>query len=323
MKMWSYQDKKMKQLRNLYKQRSQKTQNRLQETFNLLNIDELNVLYSIADDKFKRKVNAYIDDWRVKGYLRGFFGDRANYIYRRKKVKYNEILWLFIYFAYLEEAEELTEKEMAIFRDTVNYYYKDGQKQAGAKETKELTDKQFNELIDTPNVAGYTWAEYKGSEALRNTYEITREATQEIQQGKKPDVDSELMQKQIENQINRKIKIKDNKISGNADLTTIGMDNQSIIWGIEEIDHDAKVKFIAVMDDRTTKMCTSLDGQIFNVHGWNEFLRYSETNGKQMKYRCFGLVQGLNLPPIDDHFHWCRSTVVYNIDTNREDVFKN
>lgn len=200
---------------------------------------------------------------------------------------------------------------MAIFRDTANYYYKNGQKQAGAKETKQLTDKQFNELIDTPNVAGYTWEEYKGSEALRNAYEITREATQEIQQGNKPNVDNDLMQKQIENQINRKIKIKDNKISGNADLTTIGMDNQSIIWGIEEIDHDAKAKFIAVMDDRTTKMCTSLDGQIFNVHGWNEFIRYSETNGKEMKYRCYGLIQGLNLPPIDDHFHWCRSTIKY------------
>ena len=30
-----------------------------------------------------------------------------------------------------------------------------------------------------------------------------------------------------------------------------------------------------------------------------------------VKYRCYGLVTGLNLPPINDGFHWCRSWIIY------------
>ena len=58
-------------------------------------------------------------------------------------------------------------------------------------------------------------------------------------------------------------------------------------------------------------MCHSLNKKRFKVHGWNEFKRYSSTNGRLTKYRCYGLVIGLNCPPIDDNFHWCRSTLMY------------
>ena len=74
---------------------------------------------------------------------------------------------------------------------------------------------------------------------------------------------------------------------------------------------DAKARFIAVMDDRTTKMCKSLNGQIFNVRGENVFKRWSESRGGIATFKCRGLQLGLNLPPINDGFHWCRSTIEY------------
>lgn len=36
---------------------------------------------------------------------------------------------------------------------------------------------------------------------------------------------------------------------------------------------------------------------------------------KQQSIDVFGLIQGLNLPPINDNFHWCRSTLTYQIPT--------
>lgn len=243
--------------------------------------------------------------------MKGYFGNQANNIYRRKRVKNSDILELFIYFALTEEDDDLNSKERDIFYDVASYYYKEGQRQAGKKKPSPLSEVAFLTLMSMPNSAGYTWEEYKGSSTLRNVYELYRLAVQSIQQGVKPDAFSDLFKQMIQKQQNRKLKIKDGKISGYVDLTIIGINNEALAEGMLSVDSDAKVKFIAVMDDRTTNMCESLDGQVFNVHGWNEFKRYSASNMTDKTYKCYGLVLGLNLPPIDDHFHWCRSTIEY------------
>ena len=66
-------------------------------------------------------------------------------------------------------------------------------------------------------------------------------------------------------------------------------------------------------------MCHSLDGKEFWLDKINKFERYSDSVGKIIEYEVFGLVSGINLPPIDDHTHYCRSTIevveprVYNV----------
>jgi hypothetical protein len=80
-----------------------------------------------------------------------------------------------------------------------------------------------------------------------------------------------------------------------------------------------KCRFIAIHDKKTTEMCVSLDGQIFNVHDWNKFRRYSASSENYQTYNIYGLVAGVNLPPIDDHFHYCRSTITYQLDKRTEE----
>ncbi len=44
-------------------------------------------------------------------------------------------------------------------------------------------------------------------------------------------------------------------------------------------------------------------------------------NGGMVKCRCYGLVTGLNLPPINDGFHWCRSTIKYlPVESNKQEM---
>ena len=50
--MWEYHNQKMIKLKETYQKISKQTQTRLQEIFNF---DELNNLYNIADNKFKKK----------------------------------------------------------------------------------------------------------------------------------------------------------------------------------------------------------------------------------------------------------------------------
>ena len=72
------------------------------------------------------------------------------------------------------------------------------------------------------------------------------------------------------------------------------------------------------MDKRTTKMCESLNNQIFYLDKVNTYQRYSDYDKRIVTYTTKGLVVGENLPPISNHFHWCRSTITYLIDNEKE-----
>lgn len=158
---------------------------------------------------------------------------------------------------------------------------------------------------------GYIWNEYIEAMIKYNASQIYRQATIDLQQGKKLDITNDIYQNLIRRQQNSKLNINKNKISGDLDLTLIGMNNKAKMEGIYSFDENAKVKFVAIEDDATTKMCKNLNNQDFFVHGWNEFERYSDNNGRITKYRCYGLIPGLNMPPINDGFHWCRSFIMY------------
>lgn len=102
------------------------------------------------------------------------------------------------------------------------------------------------------------------------------------------------------------------KQSGTLVDTARVVDNTAYISAVSA---DDPVKFlcmfIAEIDDVTTKMCRSMNGRLFWVNDWNEFTRWSDMNKDYVHVKIFGLQLGVNLPPIRDHFHWCRSTVQY------------
>lgn len=287
----------------------------MQEIFDTFNFS-FEKLYNIADIKTKKRINTYISEWKEKGLLTGFFGMLAKKIYNRNRVKNSEILELLIYSAYIEEQSKLNETELNVFKDVANYYYNEGINEVQTANRKQknysvIPDAIFLALLDIPNSKGYVWKQYIEAIIKFNADQIFRQTLINIQQGKELKIDSDTYQNIIKKQQNAKLNINGEKISGDVDLTLIGINNQAKIEGIYSFDDKAKVKFVAVHDDRTTEMCKSLDGQKFYVHDWNEFYRYSKTNDSTVKYRCYGLITGLNCPPINDGFHWCRSTIIY------------
>lgn len=221
-----------------------------------------------------------------------------------------------IYSAYIEEQSKLNDKELNIFKEDVNYYYQQGQEEVNKTLKKKkivsvIPDAIFLALLDMSNSKGYTWNEYIEIIIKYNADQIYRQAIIDIQQQKELDIYSDIYQNLIKKQQNSKLNINEDKISGNVDLTLIGINNKAKIEGIYSFDDKAKVKFIGINDEKQTDMCKSLDGQKFYIHDWNEFERYSESNKRITKYKCYGLVIGLNCPPIDDNFHWCRSYIMY------------
>lgn len=320
---WKAHDQKLIKLKQIYRKMSKQLQNKLQTILDSFRF-EYSELYNIANIKTKNRINTYIEDWKEKGLLKGQFGLLANNIYKRAKVKNSEILELLIYSIYVEEQSNIEKEEKEIFKEDINYYYKEGQKEVNNENKASIiTDALFLYLLNQAGVTGLNFEQWIELTLKYNVDQIYKQVVIDIQQQKEPNIESSIYQNIIQKQENTRLCINSDKVSGGIEQFLIGWNNQAKLEGILKLDSEPIVKFVSVNDDRRTQMCASLDGQYFKVHNWNEFKRYSETNGRMTKYKCYGLVIGLNMPPINDHYHFCRSTFIYvkDIDNiNNDDI---
>ncbi len=325
MSVWDYHDNKMQELKKIYDRISKQTQNRIQEIFDSFNIDFAH-LYNIADNKTKNKINTYIEEWKDSGLLTGYFGMLAKNIYSRTRVKNNEILELLIYSACIEEQNKLDSYEKQIMHDDINYYYQKGQQevlnaQKKKKSTSDIDMALFLYLLEQPNYSGLNLKQYIETIIQYNANQIYRQAIINIQQQKELEIENDEFKRIINQQNNQKLCINDDKTSGFMDSQMIGLNNQAKVEGIKKQDNNAKVKFVAVIDGKETDMCHSLNGQEFYIDRENEFDRYYGETQKDLRIeriKCKGLVLGLNLPPISHHFHWCRSTITYQMPNTKK-----
>lgn len=141
----------MQKMKIIYQRISRQTQNKLQEIFDTFNFTSENI-YNIADNKTKRRINTYIEQWKEQKLLIGYFSVLANNIYKRTRVKNSEILELLIYSAYIEEQSKLEEQEKQIMYEDANYYYEEGQKEVNKKKKPSIIPMAlFLALLDQPN----------------------------------------------------------------------------------------------------------------------------------------------------------------------------
>lgn len=330
MDIWNYHNTKMLELKKIYSKVSKQTQNKLQEIFDTFSFTSDN-LYNIADTKTKDRINTYIEEWKDKGLLTGYFGTLAKNIYNRTRVKNSEILELLIYGAYIEEQSKLKEQELNIMYDDVNYYYQEGQREVNntlpKKQRKPLNILKwafFLALLDQPNAKGYVYEQYIEATIKYNADQIYRQMTIDFQQQRQPDITNDIYQNLIRRQGNSKLNIKDGKAtSGNIDFTLIGLNNNAKIEGIKYVDKNAECLFISDLCEHVTLMCSNMHLYKFKVDDWNSFDRWYGETAKDLKIeriKVKGLVLGINLPPITHHFHWCHSTIMYLKPESRESI---
>ena len=324
---WQYHNKKMKELKQLYLKTSKQTQNKLQEIIDTFKFN-FDTLYNIADKKTKDRVNTYIEEWKDKGLLTGYFGVLAKNIYNKTRVKNSEILELLIYGAYIEEESKLKEQELNIMYDEVNYYYQEGQQEVNntlQKKKKKPLDilkwSIFLAMLDQPNAKGYVFEQYIQATIQYNAQQIYRQMTIDLQQQNEIDITNDIYQNIIKRQSNSRLNMKAGKAtSGDVDLTLIGLDNLAKSQGMTRIDRNAECLFISDLCEHVTDMCANMHLYKFKINDWNSFDRWYGETAKTLKIeriKCFGLVLGLNLPPITHHFHYCHSQIMY-LNPNRK-----
>lgn len=272
-------------------------------------LKSLNVRYEdlnrTVPSNVRRQVRRKIETWRKEGIVKGYFAYMVSSLTRYTYAKVLEIL---IYGLYLSKGKQINAVSNRIFKETAQDCYDQG-KDDLKQERKDMTWTMILPFLMIPDL-NVTYEQYLTALQETASDEMYRKVLECVRMD--AEVESEDLDPLLEKQSNRVLNVNDDKESGIVVDTARGVGNGA--YASADDGKDQLIRFIAEVDDKTTKMCRSLDGQIFHTQAWNRFTRYSDYYKGLHTFYWFGLERGLNMPPINDHFHWCRSTMTYQID---------
>lgn len=266
---------------------------------------------------FKRKIKK----WEQEGLVDVYFKYMLDSL---KKYTYSNILKACVYATYAEAETKIFKESKQVFTTVANDCYKQAKKEiihCPITVPDILTWAYISKWLNVFSL-NCSYEEYLQTLTMTDSDEMFKKCIQAI--NSESELKEEDIAKLIEKQQNRVLKIgKDettgsDKFSGIIESMSRTVGNKAYIQPFP----NQQVKFVAELDSRTTKMCLSLNGQIFNTIDTNKFKRYSDKAKTEVSYETKGLVQGINLPPIEDHFHWCRSTITYQINKTINELEK-
>ena len=338
-KRWREVDKKLSTFYSINKKLSNSLLVELQQI-----VDSINFKYENANDYAQDKqLKALKNNIRNVDKLEGYAGFILKDVLRKSKIKNNELLNAYILLAYYKRNLKQLKEENALFDEIISIGYNDGFNETAQIleiEKRKIKIKKRDRkgiLAGALSVNGVSWYGYKQSLVVYNSSKYYQSVLVQLAHDEEMDVYYGILRNEFDKQERAYLNIKeeDKKKDQNSywtvfygalDAQVVYFMNQSFIKGIEDapeiinayyIKNGRKkyvpitmVQFIAVMDSKTTDMCSSLNGQIFDINGINKFKRYSSAYGGIVQYEVKGLELGINLPPITDHIHHCRSTII-------------
>ena len=261
--------------------------------------DELDILLHEHDitydrmmdpNKMRRKLNSsHITNELLLLYLAYILGKQT--IRPEDYIEFNCIILLDNFYA----------KYDTIYREHLKEFYNIGYNFVLTQRNKRTRNQEITEIL-LESISGTKYTDYLYGKLLDDVAQIKRQymIDREKKQGIDTDRYKEILDKSLDQMISK------NARSGYMEYMAEALYNMGFVEACKE-EHIPKLMFVAELDSRTTKMCRSLDGQIFYVENYNRFIRYSEEAKGEIEYNILGLIPGINQPPIDDHFHWCRS----------------
>jgi hypothetical protein len=310
---WNYTDLKLKDYLRIYKKTNLKTQDNIQDIFNGIDFNYMDLNKPISNNQ-RKKLSRVVDEWKQLELLKGYFEYKVIEILNKRYITNQEMLSILLWGAFVKERNQLDEYEEVLFTEIGQDLYKQGIDEIKPTKKKKwsLTWEYIWSMLCLPNVKGSSWITYIEALALTNAQELERQTIIQLQQNKKPNIEDDVFKNILKKQQNRYISINDDKISGALDSQVVEIANKSLLKAGEDVGQKKlRVRFIAEIDDRTTKMCDGMNGMLFYVNDWNRFYRYSDDDKRDVLYTIKGLEVGANLPPIINHFHYCRSTITY------------
>lgn len=270
-------------------------------------LKDIDFTYDKLNKTVSPKVRRYVEDcievWGDYKLMTGFLG----YLASTHTWTYKSVLKLLICGIYANRFRKIKTVSYDVFKISSVDAYSQSISDREEKNFPLLTLGMILSFAVMP-VMGTTYIEYLESVEMSQVEQMESFLLVSLQS---VEINENALKVVLMKQVNRILKVNKDKFSGGLDDATRNVSNQTYTY--EPKNRNQKVRFVAEIDDRTTMMCRSLNNQIFNTIDENVFKRYSANNERVIEVHCKGLVQGLNMPPIQDHFHWCRSTLTYQV----------
>lgn len=263
-----------------------------------------------ASEQIKRYAKKKIKEWKDNGTAVGYF---KYYLDNFNSYTYANIFELLIYGIYYSQISDINKKSNECFKQVAEDAYEQAKEESVIKFKKypDLTWRNIRDMLFMAEV-NKTFLQYLELLFMQNVQSTYSSLINAKQMNK--DINKRELKLLLEKQLKKIVNVNKTeegvvKHSGLLEQEFCNLVTDAYLFLFKK-DKDAKVKFVAQMDKKTTEMCISLDGQEFYVNKENEFHRYSDSAGGIIKVKCKGLVRGLNKPRITDHFHWCRSSLI-------------
>lgn len=265
-------------------------------------------LNTTASARFMRLFDAFLVEWRTDGIMTSYL---EYMIASMKNATYRNVLGIILMGLCVKWGRDVEEVADEIYADTAEDLQQQGFDELGEgnrRDKTEITDEVI-ENMSAVVFLGIGFGEYIAVIEQVLHHEVMAGIMRGLMGAK--GYDGKALDPVFKKAESRMLRAENGKYSGMIVDVARAVGNQAYL--LPSLD-DAKVRFIAEVDDHTTEMCRSLDGQVFYVHRLNTYQRYSDLDKKNVVYNTMGLKVGDNLPPIDNHFHWCRSTITYRWD---------
>ena len=279
-------------------------------------------LEDVASNTDVIRLRNRIDDLKEEYGLSGYIGYELSNYATKKKLKNKDVLLAYLMIEYYRQNEEQKVIEETLFDEVCTMTYESVSVETAKvlhrkPKKKPLPRVWWLGLILKAGYSMFSWLDYKEGNLGYNAKKMYEVIIIMLQQNKPLNVNAyeinKLLEKQQRSYLSRPRVYKTEQgykatFSGSLDNQISFLVNQTALQAMKD-QGCTQVQFIAVMDEKTTKMCDSLDGQIFDIYKKNNYTRYSAEDGKKVEYTTVGLETGANLPPINNHFHYCRSTI--------------
>lgn len=307
---WNKVDKVLNKYLLIYKNKQSILKDNIQAIFDL-KISNLQAIVKNNDlSRFKRFLEQnmeYIKDNDYVYYM-------AQKYLKRGKINYKNILEVMILVNYAKFENDLSNSQFDTFRNIAEDVYKDTTKQCedlGFKPKRKI--KVWDYILTymmLPNEKGLTYKELTNTTTIYNASQIYKQAVIDIYQGKEPNVNSptykNIFDMQQRKEISKKKEPSIDRFYGYIDDESSYLINMLKVAIFKEYGVK-KCQFKAIEDSKTTKMCDSLNNQVFSINELNVYSRYSKLDDKEITYHTKGLKVGDNQPPITNNYHHCRS----------------
>ncbi len=316
-KRWNLTRKELKRFQLWYKKQNKKTQDKIQEIINYYDIsyNDLNKSIKFSD---KERLNRKIEEWKELGIYNGYFKYRTEEL-NKHNINYRDLIEILFYGAFIEENSILLDEINSLFQEIGQDCYNQGRNDLGKSE--KVLSHPFLDNFSLTLIDGIILSDYLDALYLTNMQEIQKQHLIALQQNKKLDVYSDVMQRQFDKQRNRLICTNDDKYSGGLDKYVTALGNMAYLEASSG--YNTEVKFISDHCEHVTEMCSYMDGMVFNTEERNVFTRPYGDTAKDLALQemdIMGLVIGINMPPISKHFHYCHSIFTYLVDKSANEL---